>query len=65
MMYQVIYTVTTEYIVEVEEDTVDLARDHVAALIGNHGPDEVPDADWNDEDWEITLIELVDEEEEN
>lgn len=65
MKYEVTYTVTTEYIVEVEGDTADLARDKVATLIGNYGPDEVPDAEWNDEDWEIYSIDVLDEEEEN
>ena len=65
MKYEVTYTVTTEYIVEVEEDTADLARDHVATLIGNYGTDEMPGTMFNGEDWEIMLIELLDEEEEN
>jgi hypothetical protein len=60
--YEVTYTLTTEYIVEVDGDTEDLARDHVHTLIGNYGPADVPHAEANDEDWEIVMIERMDEE---
>jgi hypothetical protein len=67
MKYEVTYTVTTEYIVEVEADTEELAQDHADTLIGNcHEARVGTEMDFIEtKEWKIVPLDLLDEEEEN